>query len=232
MARNFTIAELLTKGRRACNQVNSSALSDAEWQDELSTIYSDFQAAIIDGGAREFESSGTISTDGSQDYALPADFMTEIGVDYEAGSNGERQELKPFSVHDRNRTSGQAGRARYYAIIGGNVRLYPTPPSGETYYLIYVPQATDISESATSTNIDVIVPAGEKFFKYSLAAIGAAKEGDMERLDYFEAKAADAKRKLIEWSFKRSLTQPRRKYVAGEPGDPYDYEEGDWEYPA
>lgn len=230
MARSFTIAQLILKGRRACDQVNSSLLSDAEWQDEFSSVYSEFHAAIVEGGARVFESEQTITSTGVQDYAEPADFMAELGVDYELSAGGRRVELHPLAVQERNAASVSAGESRYYAMINGNTRLYPTPTTGQVYYLVYVPQAADLSLSATSTSVDVIVPAGEQFFKWSLAAIGAAKE-ENDLTKYFEGKAAKYRDDLLKWSFQRSLTQPKRKHVQSHPMDGgYNngYDEGDW----
>jgi len=227
MARNFTIAELILKGRRACGQENSLLLSPAEWQDEFSSVYSEFHSVIVEGGARVFEDEETVSADGSQDYALPADFLAELGVDYEVSTGGRREALYQLLTQERNANSGSSsGRARHYAIVGDSLRFYPAPPSGQTYYLVYVPQASDLSTITNTTEVDVIVPAGEQFFKWSLAAIGGGKEGDPQT-PYWENKAASAKQNLLKWSFQRSLTQPKRKFVQDEA---YDRERGDWEW--
>jgi hypothetical protein len=229
MAREFTIAELILKGRRACDQEDSDELTAAEWQDEFSSVYADFQKAILDGGARMFEGEQTITADGNRNYALPSDFQAEIGVEFEESST-RRIDLHPLHILERSAALSATGRARYYSIINdANTRLDPAPSSG-TYYLTYIKQPTDYSESATSTSVNVIVPAGEQFFKYSLGAVGAAKVGDDQLLGYLESKADRAKNELIKWSYMRSLTQPRRKIVGDHPLDGYEHEEGDWGY--
>lgn len=227
MARNFTIAALILKGRRACDQVDSDLLSPAEWQDEFSSIYAEFQKAVIEGGARVFESEQTITGDGNRNYALPADFMSEIGVEWET-SGGDRVDLHPLAIQERSIGRSMTGRSRYYSMIGDDTRLEPPPDSG-TYYLTYVPQPTDYSEVADTTEVDVIVPAGEQFFKWSLAAIGAGKE-ESPQAGYFEAKAERAREDLVKWSYNRSLTQPRRKVVGVHPLEGSGYEPGDYEY--
>lgn len=230
MARNFTIAQLITKGRRACNQENSDPLVTAEWQDEFSSVYSDFHSVVVEGGGRVFESEATITADGTQDHALPADFMTELGVDYEVTSGGRREALYELVTQERNVNSGIAShRARYYAVIGDNLRLYSAPPTGQTYYLIYVPQAADLSVIADSTTVDVIVPAGEMFFKWSLAAIGGAKVGD-PMTPYWEGKAEKARQSLLKWSFQRSMTQPKRKAVQHDQLDNDGRDNDGWDY--
>lgn len=215
MARPFTIARLIRKGRRACAQENSDLLSPAEWQDELSSVLSEFQSAIVDGGARVFEDTATITATGVSDYDLPVDFLAELGVDYNNG--GDREQLRGLVVQERNCKQNAVGHATHFAIVNDSLRLYPTPATGGVYYLVYIPQAPDYSEIVDTTEVDVIVPAGEQFFKWSLAAIGAAKE-ESDNTPYYEQKAAQAREKLVEWSYKRSMTQPHRKIVddAGE----------------
>lgn len=227
MARKFTIAQLITKGRRACNQENSDLLSKEEWQDEFSSVYSDFHGVIVSGGARIFESEEIIDANGDQDYTLPADFLSELGVDSE--ESGRRTCLRPLMVQERNHEDQGQGKARFYAVVGNAIRLYPAPSSGR-YHLVYVPQAPDYSVKDEDEMVDVIIPAGEQFFKWSLAALGAAKQ-ENDLVGYFSSKAAEARQELMKWSYNRSLTQPRRKHVDKHPmDDGYQREEGDWYY--
>ena len=230
MARLFTIASLILKGRRACNQAESAPLADAEWQDEFSSVYSDFHSVIVEGGARVFEAEAKITADGSQDYTLPANFLSELGVDYEVSVGGRREELYQVMTQERNVNSGVSStRSRYYAIVGNAVRFYSAPTTGQIYYLIYVPQAQDLTDIADTTQVDVIVPAGEMFFKYSLAAIGGAKTGDPQT-PYWENKAANERQKLLKWSYQRSLTNPKRKIVQQDRLVGDDRDDHSWDY--
>lgn len=206
MARNFTIAALITKGRRRCHQENSDCLSAAEWQDELSTICSEFQGLIVDSGSRIFESEQTITATGATGYALPADFLAEVGVDDPDGNH-----LTPLLVQERNHTNGATGTARYYSLVNDEIRLFPNPSSGD-YTLIYAPQCPDYSESVTTTEIDVITPAGENFFTWSLALVGGIKEQD-ELTPYFEKQVEKYRAKVEKWAQQRMLNAPVRRYV-------------------
>lgn len=228
MARNFTIAQLIAKGRRRCGQENRDVLSASEWQDELSTIYSEFHGVIVESGARVFESEQTITASGVAAYDLPADFLAEVGVDREI-SGAKREHLVPLLVQERNHTQGRNGNARYYSLIGEQIKFFPNPNTG-TYYLTYAPQAPDISLSADSTEIDVITPAGENFFTWSLALAGGAKE-ESDLTPYYEKQAEKYRKQIEKWANQRMLTAPVRRFI--EYGNPeHDYLNGlpgDWD---
>lgn len=227
MARNFPIAALILKGRRRCGQEKRDLLSAAEWQDELSTICSEFQGLIVDSGARIFESEDTIAATGASGYDLPADFLGEVGVDRLVGTR--REHLTPLLVQERNHTNSATGDARYYSIVGSQIRLFPNPASG-TYYLIYAPQCPDYSESATSTEIDVITPAGENFFTWSLALVGGIKE-ESDLTPYYEKQVEKYRKQVEKWAMQRMLTAPTRRYVEyGSPDNIYPDDNGDWTY--
>jgi hypothetical protein len=225
MARNFTIAALITKGRRRCGQETRDLLSAAEWQDELSTICSEFQGLIVDSGSRIFETELEITATGASGYALPANFLAEVGVDRVIGSN--REHLTPLLVQERNHTQSVSGDARYYALVNDEIRFFPNPASG-TYYLIYAPQCPDYTVITDSTEIDVITPAGENYFSWSLALVGGIKE-ESELTPYYEKQVDKYRRQIEKWANQRMLTAPVRRYVEyGEPGSLYPGEWNDW----
>ena len=226
MARNFTIAALITKGRRRCGQENRDLLSAAEWQDELSTICSEFQGLIVDSGSRVFETEQTITADGSAGYDLPADFLAEVGVDRLIGTR--REHLTPLLVQERNHTSGSTGDARFYSLVGDQIRLFPNPASG-TYYLVYAPQCPDYTVIADTTEIDVITPAGENYFTWSLALAGGVKE-ESDLTPYYEKQVEKYRARIEKWAMQRMLTAPIRRYVEyGSPDNPFPDDWGRYE---
>jgi hypothetical protein len=222
MARNFTIAALIAKGRRRCGQENRDLLSAGEWQEELSTICSEFQGLIVDSGSRIFESELEITADGSAGYDLPADFLAEVGVDRLAGAS--REHLTPLLVQERNHTGSSTGNARYYSLVNNQIRFFPNPNSG-TYYLIFAPQCPDYSDVVDTTEIDVITPAGENYFTWSLALVGGVKE-ESDLTPYYEKMVERYRVKVEKWAAKRMLTAPVRRYV--EYGSPDSFP-GDWD---
>lgn len=224
MARSFTVVQLITRAKQRSDMENDSMISETEWKSMLSTIYGEFYGVLVESGMRYFESEQTISTDGSSSYALPAAFLSTVGVDYLADANGERRALREMMAQERNRYSGISGSEAYeYAIVGSNIRLYPTPASGQTYYHVYVPQPTDLSGASDSDSVDVVTPDGEAFITWGLTVLALAKQETDTSLARAEREAA--RERLYQWATLRSLHTPRRNVVEGD----FDYRDpGDW----
>lgn len=206
---------------------NDDILSDAEWQRNLNSVNGKLHGLLAETGLRYFESEDEITTDGGADYALPSDYLSTIGVDYKADASGTRWELSEVMVQQRNLFSGSSassGQARGWATVGQNLILYPTPPSGQTYYHVYVPHATDISAVATSTSVDVVTPDGEQFIRWSLVVLAKAKEESDARLAMAERDAAE--QRFREWAVLRALNSNRRVMLANDDGIYHD--PGDW----
>lgn len=230
MARSFTVKQLLDRGKQASDMENQSFISDGEWKTMLSTAYAELYSILVESGMRYFESSQTITSDGTHSYALPADFLAIIGVDYEVnGNTNERRPLQALMVQERNAFSGPsgAGESTAYSLTGNNIRLYPTPSSGKVYYNIYVPQPVDHSGSADGVVIDVVTPDGEAFVTWHMAFRALAKEESDVSVAMSEREAA--RERVYNWAVMRALNEPRRVINqqtingGGYPYDPSDY---------
>lgn len=228
MARSFTVLQLVTRAKYAADMENQSFISDTEWKTYLSTAYAELYAILVESGMRYFESEDTITADGNHSYALPADFLTSIGVDYEiSATSGERRYLQPLMVQERNMFTGvgSANQAIGYSLTGSNIRLYPTPASGQVYYHVYVPQPTEHSASADGTSIDVVTPDGEAFITWHMAFRALSKEQSDTADSRNEREAARAR--VTSWAILRAINEPRRRIVQQNLGlnsyDPGDY---------
>lgn len=230
MARTFTVTQLITRAQQRADMESSSFISDAEWKTMLSTIYGEFYGILAESGMRYYESEDTVTTDGSSTYALPADHLATVGVDYLSGST-QRRDLAQFMAQERNVFSSQQGasEALAYALIGSNIKLYPTPPSGQTYYHVYVPQPTDLSSADDADNVDVVTPDGESFITWGLSVLALSKEESDVRGAVMERERA--RERVQNWAALRAMHTPRRRIV-DDSGGLYraGYEEGDWEY--
>ena len=207
---------------------NSSLIGTAEWQGLISSAYARLHSVLVESGLRYFETEGTIATTGVANYALPADYLSTTRVEYlvNAGS-GDRQPLTEIMTQESPafRASG-SGQAFYYELAGSNIFLRPTPPSGQTYYHIYVPQPADLSSAATNTAVDVVTPDGEDFLIWWVAIRALAKEESDTQTA--ERNAAEAYQRLQEWAVMRSLNTPRRRIV--DLAQPQMYDPGDWRW--
>ena len=214
MPRNFELIDLITRGRRRCDQENRDLLSAAEWKEEISTIKSEFDGILIDSGMRMFEKTDTITTvAGTAEYQVPSDFLAMVGVDWKQG-DGQWIELEPMLAQERNYFTGSAnsGQSVAYALIGQTITLQPEPSGAQEYRIVYVPQPPDISTAPDSQIVDVVTPAGEAFFTWSLAVVGGIKE-ESELVPYYDRKVEQYRTKVTEWAMQRELYTPKRRFV-------------------
>lgn len=221
MARTFTLGDLVTRAKRRVDMENESLVSDTEWKNNISTVYGEMHSILVNSGMRYFESEDTITAGGGtstgslyEDYSLPSDFNLSVAMDYVVNSTTqERWNVPMVMSQERNRFgTGGTNNAIGYAIVGGNVRLLPAPPSGQTYIHTYIPQPTDYSASADGTSVDVVTPEGEEFLLWGVAVIALIKEESDPR--DAERRQEMARERLEYWASIRAAEQPRRTQVS------------------
>lgn len=230
MARSLTVAQLIDRGTKRANMENSDLLSATEWKQNLSQVFGELYEEVADSGMRYYETEATISSDGTATYALPSDHLSTIGIDY-LSTGTTRIALSEGMVQERNRYSSATGsQANAWAMVGTNITLYPTPPSGQTYYHVYVPQSADLSAAADGDPVDVITASGEMFIVAGLSAMAKAKEETDNRDDL--RTQAQALAKLKQWAMKRSLITPRRPMTDDDEQRPWSrrFDPGDYRY--
>lgn len=228
MARNLTTLQLVDRARVLADAENREHISLANWKEFLSVAWGELATMLSDAGLRYFESEDTITTDGNASYALPSDFDRSLGVDYEVSSTtGERRALSSMMLQQRNYGSATSGQtASGYAIVGQNVRLYPTPPSGQTYYHVYIPQPADISANADGTNVDVVNSHGEAYVINAMAAVALAKEEADASFVISQREKAEANFNV--WAANRLMESSRRPQVEGDYYDRFGEDAGDY----
>ena len=124
--------------------------------------------------------------------------------------------------------SGKTGsEATRYTMIDDRINLYPTPPAGQVYEMLYIGQPPFLSAFADEDLIDVVVPDGEAFLIWGVCVKALAKSESSVQLAIAEREAA--RKRLETWSVNRALTQPRRRFTADQ--DDYGFvppRDGDW----
>jgi len=131
-------------------------------------------AMVTDALGEEYASSTSAFTtvSGTADYALPSGFYKLLGVDLEY--HGIMRSLKRYEQAERNlyRELRPETLPRY-ALVGGNLRLYPASTSGLAGSIRYVPEATVLASGTDS----VSYPNGwEKFIVIDAAIQALLKE--------------------------------------------------------
>lgn len=223
MPRLITMGTLVTRCKQRADMESDDFISTAEWKSLISEKYGELYGVVVDTGSRYFESSSTITATGATSYAEPSDHSRTIGMDRLDGTR-RCPVFGPIEPAERHIYSGDGGTARYFAHVDDQIILYPNPTSG-TYYLLYVPQATDLSAYADGTAVDVCDEAGESFLIWGVSIMAKSKGESDVRLA-MEREAA-AKERLVTWAARRRLLEPRRKVIDTwiEPGL---IAEGDW----
>lgn len=229
MPRLIRADTLVTRGKQRADMENTTFVADTEWKFHLSTAYAELYSILVASGLRYFERTATLVTKASRaTYPLPADFLSGIGLDYlVSATTGERRELVELMAQERNVYAGLTGsaEARAFAYVGPNLVLYPQPPAGQSYEIVYVPQPADLSDVADTDEIDVVTPDGEAFLLWSMAVI--ARDKEESDITTAMAERERARARVEEWSTLRALNSPRRRIVADELAS-YRYDAGDW----
>ncbi len=229
MPRLFTLANLILKCQRRADMENSRLISDSEWKALISEQYGDLFSTVADTGLQYFEYTFEIVTDGTDHYSEPTDHLGTISLDRIVDAAGRRRPLKEIMAQERWMWSGRTGgEAQVYAHVDDLIYLYPTPASGQTYEMLYIPQSPDIGEYADGDAVDLVTPDGEAFLVWGVAVKALSKSESDVRLAMAERDAARAR--LMEWSVNKAMLQPRRRQVDEFGVDSIPLSDGDWRF--
>ena len=210
-----TLAELVRSAQQLANRVATqtgviadSQVDPAEWKARASSMFGRLHAAVVPTGARVYEVDVALDLD---NLAVPADHYMSIGVDIFRNGRFYR-ELPELMIEERNdlSTSNTSTEAAAWALVGNNIRLYPTTTRG-TYKHIYVPQPPDLSTAADDTLVDVLTSAGRDLVEWGTASVGLHRDNSSQSRALTERN--EAEERLIEWAVHRSLTQPKRQKI-------------------
>lgn len=138
MARTRTVADLISE-IRSRGEVRSSYAADAEVLFYLNTGVAKLYRLIVGVNKDLYLSSHNLTVvSGTDAYALAADYWRTVGVEVQDGSYW--YPLKRFLYAERlqyQQTSNR--RTTRYRVMGGNVRLSPTPAWAGTVRHWYIP---------------------------------------------------------------------------------------------
>lgn len=205
----MSLAQIRLSAQERADRVNSDFVSMPEWNtyinqamfelyDLLVTTYEDYFIATpisftlngssilypLPNGSNTFTNAITGAT------FTPESLYKLVGVDIQANTvNNDYLTLRKFNFADRNKFTWQTTNAQIYGVtdiqyrvLGSNIEFIPTPATGQTIRLWYVPRLTQLlrDTDTTSTGISgwieyVIVRAA----KYALDK----EESDTSKLD-------------------------------------------------
>jgi hypothetical protein len=225
MPRRIAMSTLVDRCKKRADKENDDHIETAEWQSLISEVYgADVHSVVSEVGLRYFEYTETLTTTGAAYVSEPDDHLSTVRLDY-VDASGIRTELSPIEHHEQTMFSGVTGTARFYAFVDDRIYLYPTPPTGQTYELLYIPQPPDLSEYADDDIIDVVTPDGEACLVWGVAALARNKASQDNQLHF--GKQEVHRNRLQAWAADRLITQMSRRGAVDEyPGR--NYLEGDY----
>lgn len=156
--------------RQITDTENNDAVTSAFVRWCMSMKYGELWAEVSLGAAdRYFETSTTVTATGADSYDEPEGHFATVRVAFVDASGSER-DLRELRHGEEAAYKGLEGDAVACTLVDDQLTLYPNPSSG-TYKWYYTAQATDLSSYADGDIIDVVVPAGEAFFVWGVAAL-------------------------------------------------------------
>lgn len=210
MPRTQTLSTIRTRCKRRADLENSAHISDVEWNALISEQYGELYEIVAGTGLRYFETTHTITADGSASYDEPDDHGKTVGLD-RVESDGTRYALRPLMAQERTRyDTATRTHAAEYAIVDDLIYLYPRPDSG-TYELIYIAQPPDISAYADGDMIDMVCIYGEAFLVWGVTVKALSKSESNVQLAMMERDRNG--QKLLEWAAERDANEPRRRVL-------------------
>ena len=213
MPRRFFVSALLTRIRQVTDTESDDHITDAFLQTHLATIYGALWGAVCETGYRYFETRASLVSDGSNVLPEPAALFAHVGLDF-IDPSGIRYELYEIMAQERTTVAQPwvtGTRPRYFELIDDEFRIYPTPPSGSNFELLYIPQPPDLTDAAPTDLVDVVTPDGEAFLTYGVSLlVNARKEQDPALMT---AEREAARQRLVDWASMRAFHQPRRQVV-------------------
>jgi len=162
MATTRSLADLRIAVRQRADMVNNEFVTDTELDSYINqSLFELYDLLVQKYGEHYFLTTPPyqFTTDGSDMYALPADFYKGVGVDLMVGTGSSGwMTLRPFNFAERNRylfpgvqsAAGLMSNMRY-RYTGSKLWLTPTPAAGQTLRLWYVPRMQELVDSSSVT---------------------------------------------------------------------------------
>jgi hypothetical protein len=229
-----TVTQLLGWSRKRADQVGNDGLSDADLQAILAENYNTLYTEVCESGHRHFESTMTVSASGAASYTLPTDLLGTVRIERVLDTAGRSMPIREISVQEQTYWRGLTGSAYRAALAGQQLFLLPTPPSGDTYKVYYIPTPPDLTTNLGSDSVDMVVPAGLRYLVNQTAADAKAQAGGDP--SYLAGVADKALVDVVEWAALRAFVQAPSPFVEdydlqGLLPNSYDYGAGWWNRP-
>jgi hypothetical protein len=163
MADTLTLLQLRTRSRERCDMVNSTFVTDAEFNGYINYSYKELYDLIIDAVEDYNLSQSSFTISSGNTASLPSDFYKLRGLD-DMSDPANPRTVRKFIWNERN-DYNPYGLARLplgneysdvnYRIVGSQLIFQPPEAAAKPYNLWYVPTPVDLaSDSDVATGIN------------------------------------------------------------------------------
>lgn len=213
MALNRTIDQMVSAIRRAANVQGATALNrhpDADVFDYANRGIAalDRLLKLADTGQRFLSSTTITTTNGTELYALPSDFMALVSLSGEF--DGTMRWLTSYEHNERpllsDENAGWTGEPLYYRLRQANISLLPTPAAEYTLTLWYAPAPSTL---VSGQNYDTIARLDDYIVSYAARLI-AQKDANWELYDRLGVALAEMRGEIEALGRNRDLASPAR----------------------
>jgi len=156
----MSLSDLRTASRQRADMVNSTFISDAELNSYINASYFELYDLLVQKYGNDyymkeysFQLQGNVSR-----YDLPEDFFKLLGVDLQISAGPEGYvSLRPFTLAERNRYSTANVQTWIgvtnlrYRISANKLWFTPSPQTGQTIRIWYVPRLAELVDTVTLT---------------------------------------------------------------------------------
>jgi hypothetical protein len=176
---SVTLLSLRTQARELSDMVNSTFVSDSEFNNYLDQSYAELYDILVSRFEDYYTKAPLQFTipSGSNTFTLPSDFYKMRGLDLSSSGNVGIDDwitVRPFNFQERNRRNtivrrnlvGQLNIS--YRMIGNTIYVLPEDQANALYRLWYVPTRTklvldtDTMDSVDGWHMYIVVDAAIK----------------------------------------------------------------------
>lgn len=150
---SITLAELKLQSRERADMVESEFVTDTELLSYINSSLAELHDLLIAAYSEEYYMTEyEFVGDGSQAYALPADFYKLRGVDIQDNGDAWRT-VKRFNFNKRNEGDNPSMQLMglpyiQYRLVGSNIRFNKIPDGNTTFRIWYYPASVKLAVDA------------------------------------------------------------------------------------
>jgi hypothetical protein len=210
MPRLLTMSTIVTRAKRRADKENDDHISTAEWKALISEVYgADVYSVVAQPGTRYFEYLATLTTTGAAYVEEPDDLLSVLRLDYVATSTDRRQLFQAMPGEEPKFAALSTNEPLRYSLIDDRIYLFPTPSTGLTLEMRYIPQPPDLGDYDDADLVDVVSPDGEACLIWGVAALALGKS--KQDASFAVTKTEAHKAKLQEWAAERIIGEASRR---------------------